>query len=54
MVAKVLGMKEALIKYQAIIYRAVVYVVLLYWSEIWVVMDAMMTVIEEFHHIITI
>ena len=30
--------------------KAVVQTVLLYWSEIWVVTDAMMTVLNGFHH----
>ena len=33
-------------------YKAVVQAVLLYGSEIWVVTDVMMTVLEGFHHMI--
>ena len=35
-------------------YKAVVQAVLLYGSEIWVVTDVMMTVLDVFHHMIAI
>ena len=41
------------IKAQAMIYKAVYQVVLLYGSKIWVVKDAMMVVLDGFHHRIT-
>ena len=50
MVAKVLGKTGVLIKVQEMMYKAVVYVVLLYGSKILVVTDAMMMVLEGFHH----
>ena len=46
MVAKVLGKTGASIKARPMVYNAVVQVVLLYESEIWVVIAAMMTVLE--------
>ena len=49
MVAKVLGKTGVLIKVQEMMYKAVVYVVLLYGSKILVVTDAMMMVLEGFH-----
>ena len=50
MVAKVLCKIGAPIKAQVVMYKAVVQVVLLYGSKIWVVMDTMMKVLEGFHH----
>ena len=52
MVAKVLGKTGAPIKARTMIYKAVVQLVLLYGSERWVVMGAIMTVLEGFHHMI--
>ena len=45
MVEKVLGKTGATIKPQVIMYKAVVQAVLLYWREIWVLMDVMMMAI---------
>ena len=50
MVSKVLGKTGEPIKSWEIIYKPVVQLVLLYGSEIWVVTDVMMTVLEGFHH----
>ena len=50
MVEKVLGNREEPIKAYEMMYKAVAYVVLLYGSDIWVATDAMMTVLEGFHH----
>ena len=50
MIAKVMGKKGAPIKAQPMMYKMVVQAVLLYGSEIWVVIDAMMMVLEGFHH----
>ena len=50
MVAKVLGKTGVLTKTQEIMYKALFQAVLLYVIKIWVVADAMMMVIEEFHH----
>ena len=50
MFAKVLGEKRALIKVSAMMYNVVVQEVLLYGSMIWVMMDAMTKVLEEYHH----
>ena len=52
MVEKVLGKIGAPIKSWAMVYKAVFQAVLLYGSKIWMVTDAMMTVLEGFHHII--
>ena len=50
MVSKVLGIMGDPIKAQLIMYKAVFQVVILYGSETWVVMYAMMRVLEGFHH----
>ena len=50
MVAKVLGKTGAPIKSCAMMYKVVFHAVLLYGSEIWVVTDAMMMVLEGFPH----
>ena len=50
----VLGKTGAPIKLRAMMYKAVLHTVLLYGSEIRVVMHAMMTVIEVFCHSIAI
>ena len=50
MVEKVLGNTGAPIKTWTIMYKVVVQAGLMYGSKIWVVIDAMMTVIEGFHH----
>ena len=34
----------------AILYTAVVQMVLMYWYENWVVIDTIVTVLEDFHH----
>ena len=39
-------------RYQAMIYNAVVQVVSLYRSESWLIMDETMKVLEGFHHIV--
>ena len=49
-VATVLGKKEERIKLRAMMYKVVVHMVLLYGREIWVVTDAMMMVLQGFHH----
>ena len=51
-VTKAMGKTGAPIKARATIYKAGFQSVLLYESKIWVVMNAMMTLIEVFHHII--
>ena len=53
MVAKVMGDMGVPIKARLIIYKAVVQAVLLYGNERWVVPDAVMTVLEVFHHSIS-
>ena len=53
MLEKVFGKMGDPIKDQMIIYKAVVQVVLLYGSEILMIMDTMVTVLEVFHHSIT-
>ena len=50
MVANDLDKTGGLITSRAMMYRAVVQLGLLYGSKIWVVMDAMMVVLEVFHH----
>ena len=50
MLAKVLGEMVSSMKSQSMMYKALVQTVLLYGSEIWVVTDTMMTVLEGFHH----
>ena len=50
MVENVLGNTGGLIKVLSIMYIAVVQAVLLYGRKIWVVTDAMMTVLEGFNH----
>ena len=54
MVEKVLGKKGELIKACEMMYKAVFQVVLMYGREIWVVTEAMVTVIEGIHHRIAI
>ena len=53
MVEKVMGKTGATIKPRLMVYKAVVWAVLMYGSEIWLLTDAMMTVLEGFHHSIT-
>ena len=50
MVPKVLGKKGDKIKAREMMYKEVVHAVLLYGSERWVVTDATMTVLEDFHN----
>ena len=50
MVEKVMGKTRALIKYQGVMYKVVVQEILLYGSEIWVVPDEMVTVLEGFNN----
>ena len=38
------------VKARAVLYKAVVHTVLIYECDSWVVTDAMMTVVEVFHH----
>ena len=54
MLTNVLGKTGAPIKSRVMVYTAVVQSVLLYGSEIWVVIDLMITVLEGFHHSIKI
>ena len=53
MVEKVMGKTGATIKARLMVYKALVWAVLMYGSEIWLLTDAMMTVLEGFHHSIT-
>ena len=53
MIVKVIGKTGRPIKLQAMIYKVVFEAVLLYGSEIWVLEDAMMMVLEAFHHSIS-
>ena len=50
MVSKFLGKTGAPIKVHAIMYGTVVQAVILYGSNSWVVMDAIMAVLEGFYH----
>ena len=50
MAEKALGKTGASVKDQAMIYNEVVYGVLMYGREIWVVIGAMITLIEVFNH----
>ena len=52
--AKVISKTGVPLKSQAMIHKAVVQVVILYGSEIWVVTDAIMVVLEGFRHSIAI
>ena len=54
MVEKVLSKTGAPIKVRAMMYKTVVQEVLLYGREIWVVIGAMITLIEVFNHRISI
>ena len=54
MTEKVLGKTGTTIKAPEMIYKAIVYTVLLYGREIWVVRDVMLKVIEGFCHMIAI
>ena len=50
MAEKLMGKTGLPIKAPVMMYKVVVQVVLLCESEIWRVTDAMMTVLEDFHH----
>ena len=50
MVKKVMGKTGVTIKAPKMMYKVVVQVVLMYGSEIWVVANEMMTVLEGLHH----
>ena len=50
MVSGVLEKEGATVWYRAVFYKAVVQEFLLYTSDIWVIMDAMMKVLEGLHH----
>ena len=52
-VAKLKGKTGAPIKAQAMMYKALVQAVLRYGSEIWLMVDLMMTVLEGLHHKVT-
>ena len=52
MLEKVLGKTREKIKACATIYKSVVQAVLLYGSEIWVVTDKIMILLEDFYHTI--
>ena len=54
MMAKAMGKTGAPIKAREIMYKAVVYIMLLYGSEIWVATDSMVMIIEEFYPRISI
>ena len=53
MIVKVIGKTGRPIKVQVMMYKVVFQAVLLYGSEIWVLEDAMMMVLEAFHHSIS-
>ena len=50
MLAKVLTNMGAAVRAKDIVYKAVVKEVMLYRSEIWVLTDVMLKVLEGFHH----
>ena len=50
MVLKVLVRMGVMVRSRAIMYKVVVNMVLLYRSESWVVTDAIIKVLEGFHH----
>ena len=50
MVLKFLVRMGVMVRSRAIMYKVVVNMVLLYRSEIWVVTDAIIKVLEGFHH----
>ena len=50
MVAKVLMNMGATVRAWAMMYKSVVETVLIYGSDIWVLMDAIPKVLEGFHH----
>ena len=50
MVSKVLDNMGVIVRVGTMMYNAVVHTVLLYGSKIWVIMEAMMKVLEEFRH----
>ena len=54
MMAKAMGKTGAPIKAREMMYKAVLYIVLLYGSEIWVATDSMVMIIEEFYPRISI
>ena len=53
-VTKAMGKTGAPIKAREMMYKAVLYIVLLYGSEIWVATDSMVMIIEEFYPRISI
>ena len=53
LVAMFLKKTGAPVKYRAMMYEVFVQVVIIYGSKIWVVMDPMMRVWEDFHHSIS-
>ena len=50
MVAKVLEKTLATLQVQVVIYKAVFHMVLLYGSNIWMLMGVVLKVLEVFHH----
>ena len=50
MVSGVLSKAGVTVQVMAMFYKEVVQVVMLYGSEIWVITDVMMKVLEGFHH----
>ena len=50
MVVNVLTRAGAMSQAQVVLYKAVAQAVILYGSEIWVVIGAMLKVLEGFHH----
>ena len=50
MAVKLLGKTGALIKACTMMYKEVFQVVILYWRDIWLVADAVMKLLEVFHH----
>ena len=53
MVTKIPRKAGAPIKARTIVYKAIFQAMLLYGREIWLVTDAMMTMLEVFHHMIS-
>ena len=53
MITRVMTKTGATLRSQGMIYGAVAQSVLLFGSEIWVVMGDILTVLELFHHLVT-
>ena len=50
MISRVMDKKGITVRDRSVLYKAVVYTVLLYWSDSWVITGEIIKVLEDFRH----